>query len=134
MTVFLCIDDRGGMLFNKRRQSRDSKLIADVSETVGDGILYVSDFSEMLFSESECSVISIPDPLAMAKKDGFVFIENLHIGDYVQHIDTLIIYKWNKKYPCDFALDIIPEKCGYALTEKKGLCRKLSRKNNQGDL
>ena len=122
MTVFLCIDDRGGMLFNKRRQSRDSKLIADVCETVGDGILYVSDFSEMLFSESECSVISIPAPLGMAKKDGFVFVENFHIGDFLENIDTLIIYKWNKKYPYDFSLDVIPEQCGYTLTEKFDFC------------
>ena len=51
MTVFVCIDDRGGMLFNKRRQSRDSKVIEDVVRTVGDGVLYISDFSELLFSE-----------------------------------------------------------------------------------
>ncbi len=117
MTVFLCTDDRGGMLFNKRRQSRDSAVIADIAESVGDGILYVSDFSESLFFDSEISVISVPDPLGSAGDGGCVFVENLHIADYLGQIDTLIIYRWNKKYPYDFSLDVVPQECGFTLVE-----------------
>ena len=115
MTVFLCIDDRGGMLFNKRRQSRDSCVIADMAESVGDGVLYISDFSEGLFSESEISVISVPDPLISVGDNGFAFVENLHIADFIQKIDSLIIYRWNKKYPYDFSLDVVPGECGFKL-------------------
>ena len=92
MTVFVCIDDRGGMLFNKRRQSRDSKVIEDVARTVGEGLLYISDFSEILFAESDASVISVPDPLDSAGDGSFVFVENLHLGEYVDKIDRLILY------------------------------------------
>lgn len=113
MTVFVCIDDRGGMLFNKRRQSRDSKVIEDVARTVGDGLLYISDFSEILFAESDASVISVPDPLDSAGDGSFVFVENLHLGEYVDKIDRLIIYKWNRKYPCDFELDVTPSTAGF---------------------
>ena len=117
MTVFLCTDDRGGMLFNKRRQSRDSAVIADIAKSVKDSILYISDFSETLFSESDVSVISVPDPLSSAKDNGCVFVENLHIADYLAQIDTLVIYRWNKKYPYDFSLDVVPQECGFSLCE-----------------
>lgn len=113
MTVFVCIDDRGGMLFNKRRQSRDSRVIEDVIRTAEDGVLYISDFSEMLFEESEASVISVPDPLESAGEGGFVFIENRHLKEHIKKIDRLIIYKWNRKYPSDFTLDIDPIADGF---------------------
>jgi hypothetical protein len=101
------------MLFNKRRQSRDSKVIEDVARTVGEGLLYISDFSEVLFAESDASVISVPDPLDSAGDGSFVFVENLHLGEYVDKIDRLIIYKWNRKYPCDFELDLTPTEAGF---------------------
>ncbi len=113
MTVFVCVDDRGGMLFNKRRQSRDSKVIEDVARTVGEGLLYISDFSEILFAESDASVISVPDPLDSAGEGGFVFVENVHLGSHLDKIDRLIIYKWNRKYPCDFELDVTPTAAGF---------------------
>lgn len=113
MTVFVCIDDRGGMLFNKRRQSRDSRVIEDVIRTAEDGVLYISDFSEILFEESDASVISVPAPLESARSESFVFIENEHLKEYVDKIDRLIIYKWNRKYPSDFTLDIDPIADGF---------------------
>ena len=101
------------MLFNKRRQSRDSRVIEDVIRTAEDGVLYISDFSEILFEESDASVISVPAPLESARSESFVFIENEHLKEYVDKIDRLIIYKWNRKYPSDFTLDIDPIADGF---------------------
>ena len=115
MTVFLCIDDRGGMTFMKRRLSRDKIMIEDLSKEVGEGILYISDFSEALFSDSELSVMSVSNPLASAGEDDFAFIEDIPISNAIDRIDTLMIYKWNRKYPYDFALDIDPLNCGFSL-------------------
>ena len=115
MTVFLCIDDRGGMTFMKRRLSRDKIMIEDLSKEVGEGILYISDFSEALFSDSELSVMSVSNPLASAGEDDFAFIEDIPISNAIDRIDTLIIYKWNRKYPYDFALDIDPLNCGFSI-------------------
>lgn len=113
MTVFVCTCDRGGMLFNKRRQSRDSRVIEDMARTAENGVFYISDFSEALFAQSDASVLSVPDPLEVAGKDGFVFIENQHLGEYLDKIDRLIIYKWNRNYPFDFALDVDPVAAGF---------------------
>jgi hypothetical protein len=66
-----------------------------------------------LFEESDASVISVPEPLESAGDGSFVFIENKHLGDYLERIDRLIIYKWNRKYPSDFSLDVDPVAAGF---------------------
>ena len=117
MTVFVCIDDRGGMLFMKRRLSKDREVTADIAKTVDDGILYISDFSESLFLESDVSGMSVSNPLVSAGDGDFVFIENLALKEFMQKTERLIIYKWNRKYPYDFSLDVTPEECGFHLAE-----------------
>ena len=117
MTVFVCIDDRGGMLFGKRRQSRDSLLLADMAKTVDEGLLYISDFSDSLISASDMSAICVPYPLKAAGEGDFVFNECFHIAEHLPRIKRLVIYKWNKRYPYDFALDVDPKKAGFVLKE-----------------
>ncbi|MBR5139416.1 MAG: ribonuclease Z [Clostridia bacterium] len=119
MTVILCIDDRGGMLFMKRRLSRDRELTADIEKSVGDGILYISDFSESLFSDSNVSVMCVSNPLDSAGEGDFAFIENLKLENSLSKIKRIIIYKWNRKYPFDFSLDIVPTDHGFYLKESE---------------
>ena len=108
MTVMLCIDERGGMLFMNRRLSRDRILMKDIEKEVGEGILYISEFSEDLFPDSSISVMCVPEPLLSAGKEDFVFIENEVLVNCIDKIDRLIIYNWNRSYPYDFELDINP--------------------------
>ena len=117
MTVIVCISDGGGMLFNNRRQSKDSLLIENVSLLVGDGTLYVSSFSERLFENSSLCTIVASDPLKTADREDFVFVENLLLLEYKEKIDRLVIYKWNRLYPFDFRLDINPQKEGMKLCD-----------------
>ena len=117
MTVIICIDDRGGMLFMKRRLSKDRLLIEDVSKMTENAVLYISDFSESLFADSDISALCVPNPLESAGEDDFAFIENLTLSESIEKIDRLVIYKWNRRYPFDFALDIVPEKQGFRLIE-----------------
>ncbi len=119
MTAAVCICDKGGMLFNKRRQSRDKEVIRDI-EKLGEhlgGAVFISDFSVKLFSESEMSVISVSDPLESAGDGDIAFVENLSLAPYKDKIDTLIIYKWNRSYPSDFKLDLEPRNEGMELLE-----------------
>lgn len=116
MTVIVCVCDGGGMLFNNRRLSRDRVLMENLSEFIGDGALYISDFSERLFEKTDLCTIVASDPLDCAEKEDFVFVENLSLAQYKNKIDRLVIYKWNRSYPFDFSLDISPEK------EKMTLC------------
>lgn len=117
MTVFVCIDDKGGMTFFGKRQSRDSVLIKDVIKHADDGLIYVSDFSEKLFSDSDASVISVPSPLESAGDGSYVFVENLPLAPYKNKIKSLVIYRWNRIYPSDKKLDIDPCAIGMHLCE-----------------
>ena len=120
MIVALAIDDKGGMMFNKRRQSRDKALIADLairSEEYGNGMIYTNEYSEPLFEDAGVSAVSVPDPLSAAGDDATVFIENLDATPYLNRIDRLIIYKWNRRYPADVKLGFDPIKVGFRLDE-----------------
>ena len=117
MTAIVCIEDRGGMTFMRRRLSKDKVLTEDIVKTVGDGILYISDFSESLFAKSDISVMSVSNPLDSAEAGDYAFIENSGLKESLEKIKVLIIYKWNRKYPFDFSLDVEPEKCGFSLKE-----------------
>ena len=119
MTVFVCTDSRGGMLFGGRRASYDMKIIEDVIRYTGDGILYISDFSEDLFSESEASVISVPDPMFSAGEDAFVFVEDATLSPYIDKIDRLVIYNFGEAYPFDVRLDIDPKSAGFKLRSRR---------------
>ena len=115
MTVFVCVDDKGGMTFFGKRQSRDSVLIKDVIEHAEDGILYVNEFSEKLFEQSDASVISVSSPLDSAAEGSYVFVENLPLAPYKDKIQKLVIYRWNRHYPSDKKLDIDPKSLGMRL-------------------
>ena len=117
MTVILTVEDRGGMLFMKRRLSKDRLPTLDIVNMVGDGILYINEFSEALFFDSDISVLSVPDPLSSAAEQDFVFIENLPLAEHIERVDKLIIYKWNRAYPFDTAIDVTPIECGFTLAE-----------------
>ena len=117
MTVIVCLSDGGGMMFNKRRQSRDRLLIEDVGRLCADGIIFISEFSLPLFEEDVADVIAVSNPLEAAGCKDYVFVENLHLGGYADKIDEMILYKWNRAYPFDFSLDLYPEKLGLSLSE-----------------
>ena len=117
MKVVVCLCDRGGMLFNNRRQSRDRILINNLVEYIDDGALFVNEFSSPLFSNSDSSVIEVSNPLEVAKENDFVFVENLNLSKHKGKISEMVIYKWNRSYPCDFFLDVMPSDIGLALRE-----------------
>ncbi len=108
MTAVVCIADGGGMTFNKRRVSRDKAVIKDLEVIACDEVLFVSEYSERLFSDSTLSLIAVSDPLESAKDGDIAFIENISLHPHRKKITRLIIYKWNRAYPCDFSLDIDP--------------------------
>ena len=133
MTVFICLDERGGMMFNKRRQSRDIRVIEDVIRCAEDGVLYVSDYSEALFEDSTASVISVPEPLEVASDSAYVFCEGTPLADYIGKIDKIIIYNWCEVYPSDMKLDINPKECGFKLKSRREFVGKSHKKVTRED-
>ena len=106
MTVFVCIDDRGGMLFNRRRQSRDREQIADMLRLVGGRRLLCDPYSAALLTEQGAAPLACADFLERAAANDCCFVENKALLPYLAGIQTLYVYKWNRTYPRDTLLDL----------------------------
>lgn len=100
MKVFICLDDKNGMMFNKRRQSKDRNLIEKVKEIIRDETIFVSEYTNDILPDG----ITCNDFGAVK---GFAFVEDpIHL--FEDKIETLYIFKWNRYYPSDkkFNLDM----------------------------
>lgn len=117
ITVAITVDDKMGIAFNKRRQSRDKLLIADLCQKT-DKDIYVSSYSTLLFEEYTDRIRVVDDPLSECPDGGFCFVELTHLSEHVSDISRLIVYHWNRHYPSDKKLDIDIEKSGFKMTAK----------------
>lgn len=105
MNIIVCLDDNKGMLFNKRRQSRDKKVIEDILNTIKDDI-YLNSFSSDLFEEYlELPNIHVVDGVS-PNDESYYFIEDVNLKEYEDEINSIIIYKWNRVYPKDLTFEI----------------------------
>lgn len=101
MHIIVCLDDRDGMLFNKRRQSSDRMVCADMLEQAGQQLLRVSPYSAKLFSEYPDRILIAEDPLAECPSNGICFLENTPLDPYLSSVTKLTVYRWNRAYPGD---------------------------------
>lgn len=115
MRIIVCVDDNYGMMFNRRRQSRDQVLTDDVVEMAAGKKLWMNAYSGQLFEGKE--VVLEEAFLDQAEEDEFCFVENASVKPYVNQIKEIILYKWNRKYPSDFRFDI--DLSGWKLVEVK---------------
>ena len=104
MKIIVCVDDNMGMLFNKRRQSRDVKVLDDIFCMTDK--LWIHPFSEKLYEKYKEKTKVDDSFLEEAGFGEFCFVENISLKPYEDKIEQLIVYKWNRKYPADFKLDL----------------------------
>lgn len=103
MIILSCVDDKFGLTFNERRQSRDRVVTERIYEITKKNRLFVSPFSEKLF---EGKGIIVSDNLFDEAKTGdFVFIENIEIKDF-SSVEKIILFFWNTVYPSDFKFSL----------------------------
>ena len=107
MNIIACLDDNLGMLFNKRRQSRDRRILEDIEKYTHE--VFISSFSENLFSDSLCKIKVDDHFLEDAPQNTYCFVEADKASPYIDKIEHIIVYKWNRKYPSDFKFDIALE-------------------------
>ena len=111
MNIIVCLDDNGGMLFNRRRQSRDAILLDDMLTMVGEmgRKLWVAPFSEKLlkpYMENRPFITVDETYLEKAESSDYCFVENKALQQCEKNIDTVILYRWNRVYPADTYFDI----------------------------
>lgn len=117
MTVAVCVDNSGGMLFNGRRLSRDRVMIEDLLSLAGSVPVRAAPFSAALFSKAAERAEICRDFLSAAGDGAFCFVENVPLAGYMDRVEKLIIYRWNRDYPSDVKLDVQPEEYGLRLAE-----------------
>ena len=120
MKIFVCLDEKGGMTFNKRRQSSDRVVRADMLQVVGDGVLYANTYTAKQFVEDTTVLITDNTCLKLAQKEDYVFVENLKVSEYLSKIEQVIVYRWKRNYPADcfFDVDLLSEEWELSLSEE----------------
>lgn len=106
MKVIVCLDEKGGMAFNNRRQSSDRAIRSDMLEMIGEKKLYVHSYTAKQFKE-DCDRLIVDDRcLEKAKAGDFVFIESMRGIHYSADIEQFIVYRWKREYPADLFLNV----------------------------
>lgn len=107
MNIIVCLDDKNGMLFNKRRQSQDRILRNNIKNTVKNKKLFMNEYSYKLFNDIDTGNIEVSENfLDKCTSDNFCLVEDKSLKYYKNKISTLIIYRWNRIYPADLHFDI----------------------------
>lgn len=101
MTIYVCLDDRNGMLFNRRRQSRDAAVLEDIRTSIPDA-LTIDPFSEKLIQSAGIPYVLADGDLP---EDAHFFLEARPAAQAVACASTLVIYRWNRHYPADVRFD-----------------------------
>lgn len=102
MTLIFCVDDNFGLMFNKRRQSRDSAVLEDIKNCSANEKICISEYSEKLFNEAEVNYIVCE---SFENQDGMCFVEDKYSPDLLSLADEVVLYHWGKVYPADVKFD-----------------------------
>lgn len=115
MKLIFCIDDNNGIMFNNRRQSRDSVLCERVAALCEGSVLWMSEYSAKLFEDAD-GLKADNDYMTKAGDDDFCFVEDL---DYsLEDCTQVVLYKWNRHYPSDRYFEADLKALGFKLISK----------------
>ncbi len=108
MNIFVALDDRDGMLFHGRRQSRDRVMQEDLLNIAEGQVLWMNAYTAALFPDAEHDPrIRISEHIPECVGSGeYCFVENVPLADVRDRIERLIIYRWNRRYPGDTFFDL----------------------------
>jgi len=115
MTLIFCVDDKFGLMFNKRRQSRDSAVLEDIKLNFEK--VYISAYSEKLFSETNIEY-EVCEDFSACDENEICFIEDKYSPDLLALADEVILYHWGKAYPADITFDIDLLSADFTLEEQ----------------
>lgn len=119
MYLIYCVDDKGGISFAGRRQSRDRVVRAEMLAMAAGKKLWMSPASRRQFTEPEAGVVVCVDEdfLARAAAGELCFVEDRSARPWLDRAEGFILYRWNRVYPADLYLDVQPLAEGFRLAE-----------------
>lgn len=117
MNLIVCLDDRNGMLFANRRQSRDAAVCQKILQLSADHTLWMNDYSAKLFAGMGGRISVADDFLGKSADGDYCFVENSDVLPYREKIEKVIIFRWNRHYPSDRKFPDTLLKDGFLLME-----------------
>lgn len=108
MHIIICLDDRNGLSFNKRRVSSDRAVCQRILQNTK-GQLWMNNASAKLFPDYP--VCADDDFLSYADDTDSCFVEDLACLQYLSQIRSITVYRWNRHYPSDvqFPADLLDQ-------------------------
>lgn len=115
MIAIVCVDDKGGIMFNHRRQSQDRIMRQRILNITQGRPLWMNTYSAKQFTNDGClNKIHIDNDFPQKAADGdFAFFEGDSLAAVDERLERVIIFRWNRTYPADQYLDIDLEKDGW---------------------
>lgn len=112
MKLILCLDDRNGLAFNRRRLSRDAEVCRRIVQLAGADRLWMNGYSYKLFEPLTAAAAVDEDFLEKAGQTEFCFTET-SLPD-MDTVTAVYVFRWNRSYPADLKFD--PEQYGFTKT------------------
>ena len=110
MRLIFCIDDKGGMMFFGKRQSKDSVLRDWIINYAQGAKLWMSPYSAKQF-DGNPNILVDNNYMSKAEENDVCFIED---GDYsADPASEIVLCKWNRHYPSDKGFDIDLKSLGF---------------------
>lgn len=116
MILMVCIDDRGGMMFNHRRQSRDRVLCARMLDIAKGARLHVTPYTQKIFDPAAPLCVS-DAPWLEAGAGEYYFAEDGEIP--MADVEKVYLYRWNRAYPGERFFDADLATLGFTLTHSE---------------
>ena len=115
MYYIFCIDERGGRMFLKRRQSSDRILRERVLALTKEHTLWMSTYSAGQFTEGGTFLVD-DDYTKKAGEHDYCFVED---GEFdLSKCKGVVLYNWNRHYPTDVTWDIDLTAHGFVLVSQ----------------
>ncbi len=123
MNVIVVVDDRGGMLFNHRRQSQDRVLREAIVRLSEGKTLWMNRYSAGQFRDfdGKAEIRVAEDFLDRAAAGDVCFVETCPLHPYMDRIGGVVLFRWNRSYPGDFYFDLDLSDRGWTLTRTEEL-------------
>lgn len=100
MNLIVCIDDNFGMLFNGRRVSRDRAVTEKIANLTEGKRLWMDAYSLELFPAADSAYVS-SDFMDLCANEDWCFAENQDVSAFLDKVDSVVVFKWNRRYPSD---------------------------------
>ena len=118
MKLIVCLDDRDGMLFLKRRQSQDSLLRERMLELTRDTVLWMNSYSAGQFPQKPAWLQVHERFWECAAPEDYCFAENVDVKQFQDRVRKVVIYRWNRHYPSDVKFPAAAFLTGMQLLQK----------------